>query len=462
MISSKLYVTPGICLILASCPALPGDKAAERYSSVPVPGDYQGGRAPVPQLVVSLGEVFNDPALRKQISLSQLYNPDLAEAAARLEEAGFDLRRARSGLYPTLSAGGGASRSKTNSAGAGFDFGSVITERYRASLDAQWEVDVWGRIRAGVVAADASREAVAADYAAAAQSIAAQTAQAYFELIAATKLWGLAVERLKAFQETVDLVDRRFELGTADLGELSLAKTDVENARSEIFGREDTRNQAARRLSALTGAYPDARKRADEWPTLRRAVATGIPSTLLEVRPDIFAAYLRIVSSDASVKVAHRDLFPQIALTAGGGRQSLALEDLANSNFTVWSIAADLSAPIVDGGRRRAELGAANARAMQALASYRSTVLNAFREVENALGSELFLKRQEEATAGALEAARRAEDRTLRNYESGIDEILTVLDTKRRRFAAEESLINLSNLRYQNRVTLALALGKAY
>jgi multidrug efflux system outer membrane protein len=117
---------------------------------------------------------------------------------------------------------------------------------------------------------------------------------------------------------------------------------------------------------------------------------------------------------------------------------------------------------LIDGGRRRAELGAANARAKQALASYRSTVLNAFREVENALGSELYLKQQESSTAKALEAARTAEERTLRNYESGLVEILTVLDTKRRRFAAEESLINLRNLRYQNRVALALALGKAY
>jgi outer membrane protein TolC len=236
----------------------------------------------------------------------------------------------------------------------------------------------------------------------------------------------------------------------------------VENARAEINARLNARDQAARQLSVLTGSYPDAGKSVSQWPSMKNAVAAGIPSTLLELRPDIFAAYMRIVAADLDTQVAHRDLFPQFALTASGGQQSSTLRDLANSDFTVWLIAANLSAPLIDGGRRRAELGAANARAKQALANYRSTVLNAFREVENALGSELYLRKQVEATASALEAARSAEDQTLRNYETGLVEILTVLDAKRRRFSAEESLINLRNLRYQNRVALALALGKAY
>jgi len=457
---SFLCITSG--LFLTGCPSLPELKANGAAGGMGIADGYRSGRAAVPELVDSLGDVFRNSELRKQIRLSQKYNPDLEAAAARLEEAGFNTRNARSGLFPSLTANAGANRGQTNSAGAGFNFGSVITERKNASLDVQWEVDVWGRIRAGVLAADASRESVAAEYAAAGQSIAAQTAQAWFDLVAATKLSDLAGERLKSFQSTVDLLDRRFELGTADLGELSLAKTDVENARSEISAQKNARDQAARQLSTLTGAYPNAEKSASEWPSMKSSVAAGIPSTLLEVRPDIFAAYMRIVAADSNVKVAHRDLFPQFSLTATGGQQSSALRDLADSNFNVWVVAANLSGPLIDGGRRRAELGAANARAKQALASYRSTVLNAFREVENALGSELYLKQQESSTAKALEAARTAEERTLRNYESGLVEILTVLDTKRRRFAAEESLINLRNLRYQNRVALALALGKAY
>ncbi|MGJ8632943.1 MAG: TolC family protein, partial [Luteolibacter sp.] len=268
--------------------------------------------------------------------------------------------------------------------------------------------------------------------------------------------------QLKSFSDTYDLVNRRFELGTSDLGALSLAKTDVENSRSAVEAAKDNRDQAARLLATLTGAYPDASASAGGWPSLNRSVKSGLPSALLLVRPDVQAAYRRILAADANVKVAYTDLFPSFSLTASGGRQSSSLRDLANSNFNVWSIAANLSAPIIDGGALRAELGAANARAKQALASYRSTVLNAFREVEDGLGSEVSLKRQEAATASALDAAQKAEDRSLRNFESGLNDILDVLETKRRRFAAEEALINLKNLRFQNRVALALALGKAY
>jgi NodT family efflux transporter outer membrane factor (OMF) lipoprotein len=455
------FVSIPACLLLSACPYLPSPKSVEGMG-LAIPADYNGGRDPVPELADSLSGLFDDGGLRQQIALSQSGNPDIAAAAARLEEAGFQTRSARAGFFPAVDFNAGGSRSQFNSAGAGFNFGSVIAERYSASLDAQWEVDVWGRVRAGVVAADSNRDAVEADFAAARQSIAAQAAQGYFDLVAATRQRDLAAERLESFRGTYDLVNRRFGLGTADLGELELARTDMENAQAAIHARQDARDQAARRLATLTGRYPDAKLAANTWPSLRRGVAAGIPSTLLEVRPDICAAYLRILAADADVKVAHADLFPRFSLTSGGGQQSAALRDLANTDFTVWSVAANLSAPLVDGGRRRAELGATNARAKQALAAYRSTVLNAFREVENALGSEGYLRKQEEATARALAAARSAEEQALRNYESGLVEILTVLEAKRRRFDAEENLITLKNLRFQNRVALALALGKAY
>lgn len=446
-------------LLIVSCATMPGMKAPGAVSSLKVPDGYRSGRAAVPELVGSLGDVFGDTGLKKQLRLAQTKNPDLAVAAARFEEAGFNTRSASAGLFPSLTGNAGAGRSNNN---IGSGFGAGVSNRFAASLDVQWEVDVWGRIRSGVVAAGAVEEAVAAEYAAASQSIAAQTAQAWFDLIAATKLTALAEERFVSFQGTVDLLNRRFELGTSDLGELSLAKTDVENARSEIQARKDARDQSARRLAVLVGEYPDTKGSATQWPSLKRGVAAGIPSNLLELRPDIYAAYMQIVAADANLKVAHSDLFPQFSLTTSGGQQSSALSQLAKSNFSVWSVAANLSAPLLDGGRRQAELGAANARAKQALANYRSTVLNAFREVENALGSELYLAKQEQATAASLEAARSAEDRTLRNYESGLVEILSVLEAKRRRFDAEENLINLKNQRFQNRVTLALALGKAY
>ncbi len=437
---------------LNSCIQLPSIKAKGVNENLRIPKRYDASEPPVPDVAKSLLVVFSDSRMRSYVETALEKNPDLLESAARLEESSFNIRVAKSAGSPRLNLNSGASRASN------FNFGRQ--DIYSALLDASWEIDVWGRIRAGITAATGDSSAVAADYAAARESIAAQTMQAYFQLVTAEKLMDLSRRRLVSFEKTMKLVDRRFESGTGNLSDVNLARTDVENARAEVSARQDARDQTARTLAALTGSYPNAKSRAYSWPVLRRSVPAGIPSDLLLNRPDIDAAYQRIRAADARVKVAHRSLYPSFSLTGSGGQQSPRLSQVANSAFTVWSFAGGLTAPLLAGGGGRAEVGAANARAKQALARYQSTVLNAFREVENALGSELYLKRQQTAYQKALKAARSAESRTQRNYEQGVVEILTLLDTQRRSFATEESLINTQSLRYQNRVSLALALGK--
>ncbi|BDS05012.1 RND transporter [Oceaniferula spumae] len=456
--SILLTIAVAVSVFLAACVTMPGSKADNANKNLTIPKRYDATQPPVPQVANGLLSLFPDSRMSSYVSRAMNSNPDLRASAARLEEAGFNTRKAYAPLVPSLTANAGASRAR--SAGVGTTATATTANRYATSLDAQWEIDVWGRIRAGVTAAAGDRAAAAADYASAKQSIAAQTMQAYFSLVAADKLLGLSNRRLNSFQKTLDLVNRRFEAGTGSLGDVELAKTDVENTRAQVDQRKDTRDQAARSLAALTGAYPDAQARASSWPSLRRSVPAGIPSNVLLNRPDIDAAYQRIRAADSRVTVAHRDLYPSFALTASAGQQSSTLRNLANSNFNVWSFAGNIAAPLIDGGSRRSELGAANARAKQALASYQSTVLNAFQEVENALGSERYLQSQQNSYQSALKAAKNAEDRIRRNYETGLVEILTLLDAQRRSFDTEESLINTQALRYQNRVSLALALGK--
>jgi NodT family efflux transporter outer membrane factor (OMF) lipoprotein len=400
--------------------------------------------------------------LNHHLSRALKANPDLEISAARLEESGFNTRRSRSSLYPSLSANTGGFRSQSNSSGQGFDAGTFDAQRFAASLDVQWELDVWGRIRAGITAASQDQLAATADYRAALQSISAQTAQAYFQLIAATRRVELAQHRQNSFESTLNLVDRRFDLGSGNFGDVSLARTDFESAKARLAELMDLRDKASRLLGALTGGYPDRSRAANSWPTLKRRVSAGIPSSLLRNRPDIDAAFQRIRAADARVKIAHASLFPSFSLTGSYGRQSSDLSDLANSDFNVWSITGNLTAPLFSGGALRAELGAANARAKTAVAEYHSTVIKALREVEDSLGSEDLLANQESSLVIALDAAKKAESRVLRNYESGLVEILTLLDTQRRAFDTEEALISVRELRFQNRVALALALGKAY
>ncbi|MDB4693017.1 efflux transporter outer membrane subunit [Akkermansiaceae bacterium] len=441
-----------ICLCALSLPSctLPPSKVTS--ANVPLPSRFDSTQPPVPEIATSLKSLFPSSDVALWINRALTRNPDLKASLARLQEAGFNTRRTRAALSPTLFENAAAGRS---------DFGSSASN-FSATLDAQWELDVWGQIRAGVTAASRDEAALAADYAAARQSIAAQTAQAYFGLVAASQLVELNERSLKSFESTFSRVERRFERGLSSLGDSELARTDVENTRAQLAARQNQRDQAARRLATLTGDYPKTDRHAPKFPSLSKSIPSGVPSTLLMKRPDVDAAYQRIRAADARVTVAHRDLYPSFSLTASAGQRSSTLKNLADSNFSVWSFAANMSAPLFDGGLRQAELGAAGARAEQALSNYHSTVLNALREVEDALGSERYLAKQEAATQRALTAARRAEDSVRRNYESGLLELLSLLETQRRSFNTEEALINVRALRYQNRVALALALGKAY
>jgi len=391
--------------MFSSCsnfPREPEAKSKNAVQSLNVPAKFESETLEVPEIAKGLMSLFSDKRLNSYVNEALVNSPDLQLSLANLEEAGFNTRSSYAPGLPSLTGNGTAGRIRNNGSSTGL---------YSASLDAQWEVDVWGRIRAGVIASKRDQAAIAADHESARQSVLAQTMQAYFSLVASEKLLSLSQRRLSSFEQTVNLVQRRFESGTGNLSDLDLARTDVETTKAEEEGRKDDRDQAARR-------------------------------------------------ADAGVTVAHRDLYPSFPLTASVGQESNVLSDLANSNFNVWSILANFSAPIIDGGERRSELGAANARAKQALALYRSTVLDAFEEVENALGSEYYLERQQKSFINALSAARSAETRTRRNYENGLVEILTLLDAQRRSFSTEESLINTEALRFQNRVSLALALGK--
>lgn len=424
-----------------------------------LPANYSATRNGGPEMVDSLRSIFSDRDLAAAVKGALANNPDLRVARARLAEAGFNLQKSQGTLSPALNASASANRNQRAGTTNTFGGGQIVTN-FSANLDATWEVDVWGRLRAGVNARSADRAALAADYADARQSLAAQTMQAWFTLVSAEKSLNLDQRRVASFSETEKLVDRRFEFGRASLADLELTRTDLANARADLESSRDLRDQAARRIEILTGAIPTARESVDSWPSLDRSVPAGLPSDLLRKRPDIVAAYARILAADARVKVAHADLFPSFALTVSGGRNSETLSNLARSAFDTWSVLSNLSAPLFDAGQRRAELGAAGQRAEQAYRTYQSAVLNALGEVENALGSERYLVREEKTRLAALAAARRATALIQRNYEAGTDDLLNLLEAQRRVFTTERQTITLHAARLGNRVTLALALGK--
>ncbi|MGZ0657033.1 efflux transporter outer membrane subunit [Coraliomargarita sp. W4R72] len=441
-----------LVLLLPGCVSIPTERADLTEESLSLNASYTAETFPKLQVVDGLLELFDDSQLTALTERALANNPDVLTAAAQLDEAGFNFQKSRGGLFPSLSGSGSANR-------AGSYTGST-SNTFSASLDAEWEVDLWGELRNQTRAAKADQLSSEASYEATRQSLAAQTMQAWFTLIAAEKQLDLAKRERASFTDTYQLVDRRYEQGIATITEVELAHTDAANARADYQASEDYRNQTARALKVLLGEYPDDRLQgAANWPSLDRTVPSGLPSDLLLARPDIIAAYQNIRASDALAKAAYADLFPSFTLTASGGRSSDTLSDLGRSAFDVWSLAGQLTAPIFEGGQRRAEVGAADARAEQSYQNYRAVVINAFSEVENALNSEAYLAREEDARLEALQAARRAEAKSLRDYESGLIDILDLLEAQRRVFTTEAQTINLHNQRLSNRVSLALALG---
>lgn len=437
-------------MVLSGCTG--GTTFGDKTNTV-LPAAYASTAIPSLELKDSLLALFSDEQLGATVNRALAHNPDLQATRARMEEVGFNLRKAEGAQLPTV--GGIASAGRDQIAG------SSRRSTVSAGLDASWEVDIWGRIRSGVSAAAADRASAAADYEAARQSLVAQTMQAWFEMVGAEHGRQLGARRVTSLESTLELVQRRFELGQASLADTDLSLTDLENARADLEASTDRRDQAARQIRVLTGDYPDAQIRSASWPSLRRTVPSGVPSDLLRQRPDIAAAYQNILAADSRVDVAHADLFPSFVLTTSGGRQSSTLADLARAGFDYWSLIGNLSAPIFEGGQRRAELGAAGKRAEQAFHNYQGIVLNALREVEDALGSELYLAREEKSRLAALEAAQRAYDRSLRDYEAGVTDFLSLLESQRSVFATEQQTIDLKTARLSNRVALAVALGKA-
>ncbi|MEM7393775.1 MAG: efflux transporter outer membrane subunit, partial [Verrucomicrobiota bacterium] len=427
-------------LALVSCQS---PSTFSRMEPLEMPADYSGKMVPELDIKDSLLELFDDDDLEQIVERALNNNPELQRSRARMEELGFNLVQSKASYFPGITANGNGTRQKRTEMGT--------ANLFSATLDTRWEVDVWGRIRSGVSAAEADRAAASATYEAARQSLVAQSMQAWFQRIAAERSLELDLQRVASFTTTEKRVQRRFELGQASLAEVDLARTDLENAAADIESSTDRRDQAARQLRVLTGDYPDAGLPAGSWPALERGVPAGLPSDLLRRRPDLIAAYENVVAADARTHVAHADLFPSLTLTGSLGRESESLSDLLKSGFDIWSLAGNLSAPVFEAGQRRAEVRAAGKRAEQAFRNYQTTLITALREVEDALGSETYLAREEATRLRALAAARSAADRASRDYDAGVSSLLSLLETQRRVFTTEQQIINIKAARLNNR-----------
>jgi len=407
---------------------------------------------------------FGDPRLDALVAQGLEHNPNLQAAAARLEAAAAAQQIAGAPLLPALDANFNADRSRRLFLGFPFGSGagvpSTTITQYGLSVALRWELDVWGRLRSADAAALADQQAALRDLQAAQLSLAAQICRAWYAAIEAKQQLALAEATAKALAETLVDVRDRFRRGVRPALEVHQAATNLANAEASTAQRRELRQRATRQLDLLVGRYPSGEAAvADALPGELPAVPAGLPSQLLQRRPDLRAAERRVAAAGCRVDAARAALYPQLALTASGGTQSLELEELVDTDFRVWGIGANLLQPLFQGGALRADVRRNEAARREALAGYQNAVLRAFGEVEDILASDAQLKDRLQALADAASHAAQARDLARERWQFGLTDFLAVADGQRQAFQAESARLTVTRQRIDNRIDLLLALG---
>src|SRR6185369_7491244 len=435
----------------------PPDSAETRRDALPnflLPGQWFSKRVPPVAAPDVVGDgwlaTFNDPQLDALVREALAHNPDLRVAAARVEQAAGYAKLAGATLYPQvniMARGGG----KTSSDGSGLQGVGIFLS---------WELDLWGRVRSDREAARFQYESTVLDTEYARQSIAALVAKSWFLATEARLQKALAEEMVTASERMVSLALDRQRVGRGDDYDVSIARAGLQTYRDAVEQLELARQQALRSLEALAGRYPAA---ALEAPAKLAAkpgpVPAGMPSELLERRPDVVAAERRVAAAFYRVEESKAARLPRISLTATGTSISSDLIVLQNHSNPIWGLALGILAPIFTGGALQAQVEIRTAEQKIAVAEYGRVGARAFGEVENALSSEFSL----DTRLGVLRAAVAENERALEfaniRYRVGAGDLRAVQQQQLALFAARTTLFRVQSEQLVQRVNVYLALG---
>lgn len=403
---------------------------------------------------------FGDPTLTKIISTALANSPDTATAAARIREARARRTGEAAALFPTLGYSTSANSSRTRRDGIGTDTGTS----YSAGLNASWEVDLFGKNRNAVQAASAQVGASEENFHSVQASLASEIAIAYTNLRVGQARLDVLYDTIRSREETEELARWRTQSGEADALESSQATTSLEQARAAIPALQQSNAQASNFLALLAGKRPgdldgllNSRRKSIPDPPARLAI--GIPADALRQRPDVRLAGYQLLAAAANTRVAEARRYPSLNLSGSLGTNTLKAGKLLNPETVTAGIVAGLAGPIFDAGRIEAEIDAQDAAQQQAYQTYRSTILTALYEVENALiacrRTAERLETLERATASAQQAA----DLAQQQYQAGITDILTVLDSQRSLLGLQDNLYGVRADRTTAYIQLYKALG---
>jgi multidrug efflux system outer membrane protein len=381
-------------------------------------------------------EQFDDPVLDALINEALVNNKDVRIAAARVEEFAARVDITRAGFYPQVGYDGAAGRNRSPLETA--DGGSRINDSYLAALNVGWELDVWGRIRRATEAARAQLLAEEEVRRTVILTLVSSVASSYINLLNLDRQLEIAIRTLQSRGESVDLFQTKYEGGVVSALEVAQVRSEYEQAAVRIPSLERQIALQENALSILLGHNPGAIPRGKAIDELvLPQVPEGLPSELLARRPDIQRAEQDLIAANAQIGVARSQYFPTISLSGLFGYASSELSDLLQRSSEIWGIGADALGPIFTGGRISSQVRATEAVQRQALVGYAQSVQTAFREVDDALISNV--KRREELVAQGRQVAALADYARYAQirYDEGQVSYIEVLDSQRRLFDAE-------------------------
>ncbi|WP_198971328.1 efflux transporter outer membrane subunit [Xylophilus sp. ASV27] len=414
-------------------------------------------RAATPSTIDANGawwRLYGDPQLDALVEQAMRANQTVRQAEAQYRAAQALVQGAQSAFYPDLGLNASENRARTNTTG------SVLRSTHASSLAASWEPDLWGRVRRSVEQAGDGAQASAADLAGARLTIQAALASSYFQLRVDDQLKDLYARTIEGYRKTLQLTQSQHRAGIVTRADVASARATLAAAEAQALDVNLSRQQLEHAIALLLGKTPAEFSLAPA-PIIARlpAVPVGLPSELLQRRPDIAGAERRMAAANAAIGVAQAAWYPSLSLGASAGFMGAGLGPLFSVPDRVWALGATLAATLFDGGLRRAQSAQARAGFDAAAAAYRQTVLAGFQEVEDNLAALRELEKERDRQEEAVQSSREAERMLLAQYRAGTTPYTTVITAQATRLATERTAMQLAARQFTASVTLVKAVG---
>lgn len=408
--------------------------------------------------------LFGDPELDALAARVEVSNQNVAAAVAAYAQARAVVREQRASLFPSVTLGGGATRSGSGSSSASASGTSSTSGRtgnnYQLSIGGSWEPDVWGRLGRAVDGATAGSQASAADLASAKLSAQGELAINYFSLRQIDAQKDLLQSTIDGYKRALEIAQNRYNAGIVGKTDVLQAQTQLANAQADDAGLVRQRAQLEHAIAVLVGEAPGnfSLPRA-EWKPFVPEVPVGVPSTLLQRRPDIAAAERRVAAANEQIGIAKSAYYPNLSLSASYGLGASRVADLFSASAGVWSLGLQVAQVLFNAGATGARVEGSEAAHAQTVARYRQTVLAAFQDVEDQLAATRVLQTQQELRRQASASADQVEQQVLNRYRSGQVGYTEVIAAQATALSARRALVQALADRQTTAVALIQSLG---